>query len=491
MLGGLLLPDLSFAYLSALAEPIAETLALTLAAVSAAIVAGTGLALISVLGGRLGMAAATLGTMFRAVPDLTLAVLCVVLFGLGSGAALVALTLYYAASAAKTYSGLLASVPRPPLNALTRTGAGALHRSLWGLLPLAAPQMIAYGTFLFECAFRAAVVVGAVGGGGIGAELVGSLAAFDLPRASTCITITVVLVLLLERAALLVRTRRRVAGPLLVLGLGLAIAWWPLVLSGRNGERVLAGLTAPYLATEQWQALPRLLGETIAMAIASTLLAALLALPLAFACARTASDRLLRLPLRTTAGVLRAVPEVVWGLILVLWIGVSPAVGAAALFLHSLGALVRLFADAIDAAEPAIRCAMLRTGAARATAAIYGSLPLAAGALATHVAFRFEWNLRMATVLGLIGAGGIGQALYEAQQLMHYRELSAWLLITAAMLLASERAVAALVRAWRKRVGVEPTRDWLTVPPGFEVRTCHRARFSSFQAAAASRVLSR
>src|SRR5690606_23805633 len=161
---------------------------------------------------------------------------------------------------------LLASVPRPPLDALARTGAGGLHRALWGLLPLAAPQMIAHGTFAFECAFRAAVIVGAVGGGGIGAELVGSRAVCDRRRASTCIIITIALVLLLERAALFVRRQPQVVGPILVLGLALAIAWWPPVLPGLHGGRVLAALIAPHLSAEQWQALPRLLGETIAMA---------------------------------------------------------------------------------------------------------------------------------------------------------------------------------------------------------------------------------
>lgn len=491
MLGALFTPDLSPAYLADLAGPVAETLALTLAAVSVAVVAGTMLALVSALDGWPGRTLASLATAFRAVPDLTLAVLCVVLFGLGSGAALVALALYYTATAAKAFAGLLAAVPRAPVRGLAGAGAGGAVQALWGLLPLAAPQMIAYGPFVFECAFRAAVVVGAVGGGGIGAELVGSLAAFDLPRASTCIIVTVALALLLERAALFVRMHPPVIAPLLALGLVLALVWWPPVLPGHYGARVLSGLVSPHLPAEQWQALPRLLLETFAMAAAATLLAASLALPLALACGRTASAPLLGRSVRVAAAVLRAMPEAVWALVLMLWLGIGPAVGAAALFLHSLGALVRLFADTIDATEPTARRAVLRTGAGQTTAAIYGALPPAAGALATHVAFRFDWNLRMATVLGLIGAGGIGQELYEAQQLMHYGELSAWLLVTAAMLIGTERALAALAGAWRKRVGVEPTRGWLTAPPGFEVRTCHRARFSSIQAAAAPVVLSR
>jgi phosphonate transport system permease protein len=73
--------------------------------------------------------------------------------------------------------------------------------------------------------------------------------------------------------------------------------------------------------------------------------------------------------------------------------------------------------------------------------------------LAAHSLFRFEWNLRMATVLGVIGAGGVGQALYEAQQLFFYRQMLAWLLVTFVLVALVDRAGEAL----RRRYGLLQT----------------------------------
>jgi len=444
MLGDLLQPDLSLAYLAALARPVAETLALTLAAMALAFMGGIGLALLGVLGGWPGRVIASGLTVFRALPELTLAILAVVFFGLGPGAALVALALYYTASTAKVFTDLLAAAPREPIEALRRTGAGRIALGFYGYLPLGLPQLLAYGCFAFECALRAAVVVGAVGGGGIGGELVGSLAAFDLHRASTCIFIIIALIVCLDYLAAWVRAHPRSLWLLLAAGLAFAASLWPSLLSPAHAASVLAGMVPPALPPQGWAALPRLVAETLAMAGGATALAALAALPLALLAARISAPRWLRGAVRFWAAALRAIPEVVWGLMLVLWVGVGPMAGGLALFLHSLGSFVRLFADSLDAAPEPPRLAIARTGASKHVTALYGALPLASEALIAHILFRLDWNMRMATVLGLIGAGGIGQALYEAQQLMFYDQLLAWLLVTAALLLAVEWLVARL-----------------------------------------------
>jgi phosphonate transport system permease protein len=79
----------------------------------------------------------------------------------------------------------------------------------------------------------------------------------------------------------------------------------------------------------------------------------------------------------------------------------------------------------------------------------YATAPLALGPLAAHALFRLEWNLRMATVLGLIGAGGIGQALYNAQQLFFYRQMVGYILITWALVAGVDAASSAVRRRYR------------------------------------------
>jgi phosphonate transport system permease protein len=137
-------------------------------------------------------------------------------------------------------------------------------------------------------------------------------------------------------------------------------------------------------------------------------------------------------------------------MVLVAFVGIGPTAGAWALGLHSIGSLGRLFADALDNAPEAPQQALASTGASRLAVACYATVPLALGPIATHLLFRFEWNLRMATVLGLIGAGGIGQALFEAQQLFFYREALAYVIVTAALVLATDAASGHL----RQRIGL-------------------------------------
>ena len=109
----------------------------------------------------------------------------------------------------------------------------------------------------------------------------------------------------------------------------------------------------------------------------------------------------------------------------------------------------RLFAESLEnvRAEPVL--AIASTGASPLAVASYGTVPLSLGALGVHTLFRLEWNVRQATVVGMIGAGGIGQALFEAQQLFFYRQMIAYLLITWVIVLAVDR-----ISAWtRGRVG--------------------------------------
>jgi phosphonate transport system permease protein len=116
-----------------------------------------------------------------------------------------------------------------------------------------------------------------------------------------------------------------------------------------------------------------------------------------------------------------------------------------ALGIHSVGCLGRLYAESFENVPRAPVIALAATGAPSLAIASFATLPLAMAPLAVHSLFRLEWNLRMAAVVGLIGAGGIGQALYEAQQMMFYRPMMAYLLITV-VLVASADALSGWTR---------------------------------------------
>ncbi|MDP9104336.1 MAG: ABC transporter permease subunit, partial [Candidatus Eremiobacteraeota bacterium] len=141
---------------------------------------------------------------------------------------------------------------------------------------------------------------------------------------------------------------------------------------------------------------------------------------------------------RRALDVARAIPELVFGLILVVSVGIGPLAGAIALGLHSAGVLGKLYAESLENVPVAPIASLAATGARPLPIVAFGFLPLALGPLVVHTLFRLEWNVRAATVVGLIGAGGVGQALFQAQQLFFYRQMLAYVLVTWALVALSD-----------------------------------------------------
>lgn len=423
-------PELSSSYLLALATPVAQSVGMATAAMTLAIAVSLPLGLWIGLRLRGFRAVRIFLTAVRAIPDLTLAILCVIAFGIGMTAGTLALAIYYAAAMGKMFGDLFVTAPRGPVDSLTSTGASRLRIALYGLLPLTCDDLLSYGSYEFESAIRASVIIGAVGGGGLGSELVGSLAALDYHRVTTQVIAIVLVVAGFDQLTVWLRQHPGMLWIFAPLGILSVALFVPRVDSSLQNLHTLSAMFPPRLSTAQWRAVPMLLFETIAMAAAGTALAVVIAAPLGAASARTIAPAWLAMPIRRLLEALRAVPEMVWGLLLVAFIGVGPAAGATALALHSAGCLGKLFAECFENVRTAPVAAVTATGATPATVFAFATLPLAFAPIAAHVLFRFDWNLRMATVVGMIGAGGIGQALYNAQQLFFYRRMMAYLMVT-------------------------------------------------------------
>ena len=108
-------------------------------------------------------------------------------------------------------------------------------------------------------------------------------------------------------------------------------------------------------------------------------------------------------------------------------IGTGPEAGVIALALHGTGSLGRLYAESFENIRTDPVHSIAATGARPLAIAGFAYLPLAVAPLAVHTLFRLEWNVRAATIVGVIGAGGIGQALYNAQQLFFYQQMAAYI----------------------------------------------------------------
>jgi phosphonate transport system permease protein len=162
-------------------------------------------------------------------------------------------------------------------------------------------------------------------------------------------------------------------------------------------------------------------GETLAMSALGTLLAAVLGLALAVPAARMHEGDVAyaRAPTRLLLNALRSIPELVWAALLLISAGLGPLAGTLALALHTAGVLGRLFAEAIENAPPGPGFALRAQGVGAGRVFLYATLPQVLPQLMSYTLYRWENNIRAAAVLGVVGAGGLGQLLSFHMGLFH------------------------------------------------------------------------
>lgn len=188
------------------------------------------------------------------------------------------------------------------------------------------------------------------------------------------------------------------------------------------------------------------MGETLAIAFLGTLLAVVAAVPVAFLAARSVSPvPWLRLPLRGLLNVFRGVDSFVFALILVAAVGLGPFAGLMGVALHTWGSAAKLFAEQIESAPLEASAALQVGGAGRWVAFRFALLSDLAPAWASVGLYLFEFNVRASTVLGVVGAGGIGQELKASMDLLDFARL-ATILIVILVAVSAIDAISAWIR---------------------------------------------
>lgn len=174
--------------------------------------------------------------------------------------------------------------------------------------------------------------------------------------------------------------------------------------------------------------------DTLGMSIAGTALALVLSFPLAFLAARnTTHHPAVYHAARTVLNLLRAVPELIMGIVFVAAVGFGALPGALALGLHSIGMIGKFFAESIEHADPQPVEAARAAGASPLQVMAHGILPQVLPQMADVAIYRWEYNFRASTVLGAVGAGGIGFELIGSLRIMRYDEVTAIILVILAM----------------------------------------------------------
>lgn len=168
---------------------------------------------------------------------------------------------------------------------------------------------------------------------------------------------------------------------------------------------------------------------TIQIAIWGTLLAIILSVPLGLLCSDNLAPVWVYQPLRRLMDAARAINEMVFAMLFVVAVGLGPFAGVLALFVHTTGVLAKLFSEAVEAIEPGPIEGVRATGATRLEEIIYGVLPQVMPLWVSFTLYRFESNVRSATVVGMVGAGGIGVLLWEAIRSFQFQQTAAIMLV--------------------------------------------------------------
>jgi phosphonate transport system permease protein len=197
--------------------------------------------------------------------------------------------------------------------------------------------------------------------------------------------------------------------------------------------------------------------ETLALATAGIALAMALALPLAIAVteslsvARVGPSRhawlgpLARAPLRAVLVFMRSIPEIVWALLFVRAVGLGPAAGVLAIAVNYAGMLGKVYFEIFEAGDTRPARAVLESGAGRASAFLYGTLPVALPELVSYSVYRWECAIRASVVMGFVGAGGLGQQMELSMRMLEGGEVSTMLVAFFALVVLAD-AVSALLR---------------------------------------------
>lgn len=228
----------------------------------------------------------------------------------------------------------------------------------------------------------------------------------------------------------------------------------PLTLFDGNSLRVmggfLAGFLPPSLAPDFLALLLKATLETLAMATAGIALALLVGVPLGVLVTQSLSisrigpgpgrwrGQAVRTAARGLLTVLRAIPEVVWALVLVRALGLGPAAGVLALAITYGGMLGKVYGEILESSDARPARCLLEAGSGRLAALFYGLLPNAAQELVSYTVYRWECAVRASVVMGFVGAGGLGQLMDQSMKMLNGGEAASILMTFLVLVLAAD-----------------------------------------------------
>ena len=230
-----------------------------------------------------------------------------------------------------------------------------------------------------------------------------------------------------------------------------------LLTSTRPVEKFVSGMFPPDLSAATLRTTFTGILETFQMSYLGALIGAIAAFPLAAlgmmeapTIGASRGERLLQaIPYhlaRLVLNVFRSVPDILWALVFVVALGLGPFPGTLALAVHSAGILGKLYSETLEAVPARPVEALRATGAGSLQTFLFGRLPQAVSGFTSLTLYQWECNIRSATILGFVGAGGIGQQILVSMQLFDYSKVATLVGVTILVVLLVDRFSAAIRR---------------------------------------------
>ena len=408
----------------------------------------------------------------RSVPELIWALLFVGITGLGATAGIMGLLITNVGILAKNYAEIIESGEARVTGNLLDNGSSRTKTLLYATLPECLPELLSYSIYRWECTLRTSVVLGFVGAGGLGQELVISIRQLASPEVLSIILVFVVLVSAADtisgslrrhlhrharqdfRATAQSKTYTRwfkrwfnrfsaAAMMLLIISSFQAIDWqagqWFKPASLQRTQEFIFGFLPPDTSLGLWTRLVTGALETLSMAFAGTAMACIAALLISYIVfvikrgRRTVVGSFFMACLQAALIVLRSIPELVWAMLLIIVAGIGPFTGTLALFLATVGVLSRLYGECLENQDAAGLDNLIANGSRRMIAPLWSTLIQARSQLLSYSLYRWEHNLRAATLMGVVGAGGVGQELYLRLSVFQFDKAAACIMVIVLM----------------------------------------------------------
>lgn len=378
--------------------------------------------------------------VIRAVDTVVWGIMIIVWVGLGSFAGVMALTIHSTAALAKLFSEEIEHIDPGPVEAITSVGGNTLQVIRYGVIPQIIPSFLGYTLLRWDINMRSATVVGFVAGGGIGFFVFETIRMGAYQQYAAALWSVAVVIIIVDvissrmRENIILDKPRAPKKPGLlgniktyiyaILGTALFVYCWnvtkidlrSLFQPGPTFLQIIKDFVSIDLSSEVLDVVTKQIIITILQAMLATFFGAILAAPASFLAAKnlTGKSKLLSWLYYLTRSIfnfLRSIEAMLYAAIFVFWAGIGPFAGMLALSITTFALLGKLFSEAIENIETGPIEAVTATGANRLQVIFYAIVPQIVPAFVSYLVYQWDINIRMATIIGFAGGGGIGLTL--------------------------------------------------------------------------------